>query len=107
MRRAYCLLLLLIAPMSLQAGEKQAAPKTKNVIIVTLDGFRFQEFFGGADEQLMNKEFGGVKDKAGLLKRYWRDTPEERRAALLPFFWNEIAKKGQIFGDRSKKATTK
>ena len=107
MRRISLVILTLLtnAP-PLLAGDKQAA-KTQNVIVVTLDGFRFQEFFGGADEQLMNKQFGGIKDLDGLKKRYGRDTPEERRAVLLPFFWKEIAKKGQIFGDRSKKAPTR
>jgi hypothetical protein len=81
--------------------------RTENVIVVTLDGFRFQEFFGGADETLLNKQFGGVKDIEGLKERYWRKSAEERRAVLLPFFWGTIAKDGQIFGDRSRKATTR
>src|SRR5580700_9229219 len=85
----------------------QEKPRTENVIVVTLDGFRFQEFFGGADETLLNKQFGGVKDIEGLKQRYWRKTAEERRSALLPFFWGTIAKDGQIFGDRSRKATTR
>src|SRR4051794_17711083 len=89
------------------ANEKRTVPKTENVIVVTLDGFRFQEFFGGADEAIMNKQFGGVKDLDGLKKRYQRPTAEERRATLLPFFWDTVAKKGQIFGDRSRQATTK
>src|ERR1043166_4367513 len=87
------------------AGDKK--PKTQNVIVVTLDGFRFQELFGGADDALMNKQFGGVKDLARLKKQYWRDTPEERRTALMPFFWGEVAKSGQIFGDRARKAPSR
>jgi hypothetical protein len=109
MRRTFPFVLfaLCTVPSPVFAGDKLPAPKTQNVIVVTLDGFRFQEFFGGADEQLMNKQFGGVKDLDGLRKRYWRDTPDERRTVLLPFFWNTIAKKGQIFGDRSRKAPTR
>ena len=103
MRTAVSLLLLLFAS-AVSAGEKQAAPRTENVIVVTLDGFRWQEFFGGADEAMLNKQFGGVKDLDGLKKRYWRESAEERRTVLLPFFWNTIAKKGQIFGDRTRKA---
>jgi hypothetical protein len=90
----------------LRAGEKQAL-RTQNVVVVTLDGFRFQEFFGGADDTLCNKPFGGVKDLDRLRKRYVRTTPEERREALLPFFWGTIAKQGQIFGDRARKAPTR
>ena len=106
--RLFVVLLALVTfASSICAGEKQAVPRSHNVIVVTLDGFRFQEFFGGADEALLNKQFGGVKDLDGLKKRYWRDTPQQRRAALLPFFWNELAKNGQIFGDRSRKAPTR
>ena len=90
-----------------QTGEKKPTRRTENIIVVTLDGFRFQEFFGGADDSLMNKQFGGVKDLDGLKKRFVRDTAEQRRAALLPFFWSTIAKEGQIFGDRSRKAPTR
>src|SRR5947208_643563 len=41
------LALLLLAP-ALPAAEP--ARKAENVVVVTLDGFRWQELFGGADE---------------------------------------------------------
>jgi hypothetical protein len=88
------------------AGEK-AASKTKNVIVVTLDGYRWQDFFSGADDTLMNKQDGGVKDVERLKKDYWRETPEARREAVMPFFWATIAKQGQIFGDAKRKAPTR
>ena len=65
-----------------------------NLIVVTLDGFRWQELFSGADESLLNKESGGVSNVAPLKQRYWRDTPEARRVALMPFFWEQVAKHG-------------
>jgi len=79
----------------------EPAHKTENVIVITFDGLRWQELFSGADETLMNKEDGGVREIPALKERFWRDTPEERRAALLPFFWKMIAKQGQVFGDPS------
>jgi len=88
-------------------AQEKPAPRTQNVIFVTLDGFRWQEFFRGADETLIEKKLGGVRDLADIKKHYWRDTPEERRQALLPFFWNTIAKEGQIFGDPTKKAAAR
>ncbi len=86
------------------AGE--TLRKTENVIIVTWDGFRWQEFFDGADPSLLDKEMGGVRDLDGLKRRYWRETTDDRRQTLLPFVWGTIAKQGQIFGDASRKATT-
>jgi hypothetical protein len=73
--------------------------KTQNVVVVTLDGFRWQEFFGGAEEGLMEPDIGGVRDRDGLRRRYLRDSNEERREALLPFIWGTVAKQGQVFGD--------
>jgi hypothetical protein len=101
------LLILILISGPVVSGEKQAPRKTENVIVVTLDGFRWQEFFGGADESIMDKKFGGVRDLATLKANYWRNTPEERRLALLPFFWKTVANSGQIFGDRSRKAPAK
>ena len=74
--------------------------KTQNVVLITYDGLRWQEVFSGCDETLVNRDQGGgVRDVPALKNRFWRETPEERRRALLPFFWNTIAKKGQVFGD--------
>jgi hypothetical protein len=80
-----------------------AAPlKTKNVFLITTDGFRWQEMFTGAEEQLMTKTNGGVVNSNALRKDFWRETPEARREALLPFFWKEIAKRGQLYGNQLK-----
>jgi len=74
------------------------ARRTHNVVLITTDGLRWQELFGGADEQLLNKE-AGVSDPAALKQEFWRDTPEARREALLPFIWTVTAKEGQIYGN--------
>jgi hypothetical protein len=86
---------------SLVPHSASAAPprKAKNVLVVTLDGFRWQELFSGADETLLDAKSGGVKDVPGLKARYWRKTAAARREALMPFFWGTIAKRGQVFGN--------
>lgn len=76
------------------------ARKTQNVIFVMTDGFRWQDVFSGADPALLNTESGGVSNLEGLRRDFWRDTPQSRREALLPFVWGEIAKRGQIYGNR-------
>ncbi|MFI5457412.1 MAG: sulfatase-like hydrolase/transferase [Isosphaerales bacterium] len=83
-------------PKAIQAAAKT---KTRNVFLVTSDGLRWQEVFGGADLALTNKENGGVADPAVLTKEFGGDTPEIRRKLLMPFVWDVIAKKGQLFGD--------
>ena len=78
--------------------------KTENVLLVTLDGLRWQDVFGGADNRMINKEDGGVKDPRLLRRDFYRGAPEVRRALLMPFLWGVIAEQGQIFGDPSNNA---
>jgi hypothetical protein len=84
------------------AGADAEKTKTANLLIVTTDGLRWQEVFGGADEALMNRGRGGVQNLEQLRKEFWRDTPEERRLALMPFTSSVIAKNGQLYGNRWK-----
>ncbi len=79
-----------------------SAHQTENIIFVMTDGLRWQEVFSGAQAALMNRTNGDVKDVAGLEKEFWRDTPEERRAVLMPFVWNVMARQGQIYGNATK-----
>ncbi|HYE18760.1 MAG TPA: alkaline phosphatase family protein [Tepidisphaeraceae bacterium] len=84
-----------------------AAPPARNVILVTLDGVRWQEVFGGYDPLLNTKEAGGVPSPATLDKLYKRPSAEEARSTLMPFLWEIVAKRGQLFGDRGLKNVAK
>jgi len=85
--------------LGIHAQQKLESPKTK-IVLITLDGFRWQELFTGADAKLIaNKEY--VEDTLDLKKKFWRATPEDRRAALMPFFWNKVVSMGQIHGNRN------
>ncbi|MBV8144823.1 MAG: alkaline phosphatase family protein [Gammaproteobacteria bacterium] len=75
---------------------------TRNVVLIVSDGLRWQEVFTGADETLLNEANGGIWDKEEDLRReFWRADPAERRRALLPFLWNTVAVRGQIFGNQA------
>src|ERR1041385_3897340 len=76
--------------------------KTRNVFLIISDGLRWQEVFSGAEELLISEINGGVKDTNELRINFWRDTPEARRKQLMPFFWTEIARRGQLFGNQNK-----
>jgi hypothetical protein len=99
MKASIATLTLLIGLTSLTTA---AELKTKNVFLITTDGLRWEEVFTGAEELLLNRTNGGVQDVTSLRKKFWRETPEERRKALLPFLWGEVAVKGQIFGNQTK-----
>lgn len=76
-----------------------AQQKTENLIIITLDGMRWQEVFGGADSMLLNnKKY--TKDIETTRYLFDGKNENEKRNKLFPFFWNIIAKQGQLYGNR-------
>jgi hypothetical protein len=77
----------------------QSAAKTKHLFIITIDGFRWQEVFTGADPQLVSNATY-VLDTALTRQLYWDNSTEARRQKLLPFFWGTIAEKGRLYGNR-------
>ncbi|WP_041801400.1 sulfatase-like hydrolase/transferase [Flagellimonas ruestringensis] len=92
-------ILFLIAVLAtLMVGNAQNTEDTK-VVLITLDGFRWQELFTGADSLLIaNKDY--VHETDMLKEAFWREIPKERREALLPFIWGQVEKMGQIRGNR-------
>lgn len=89
-------LILVVANLNTVAA---AGRNTDNIILITIDGLRWQDLFTGADERLINRESGGVRDVDEVRRRFWAESPQERRAQLMPFFWNVIGESGQVFGD--------
>ncbi len=77
--------------------------KTENIFLITLDGLRWQELYGGADSTLIGDE-DYVKNVEALKSDFWSDNQEERKLKLMPFFWTEIAKNGQLYGNRWKES---
>ena len=76
-----------------------AQSKTENIVIVTLDGMRWQEVFGGADSSILrNSKY--TKDFEGTSQKFWSANLEERRKKLFPFLWNTVAHYGQLHGNR-------
>ena len=80
-----------------------AAPRqTKNVILVTADGLRWQDLFGGMDPMLKDEKSAGMDGAKELKAKLWKPTPDERRRALMPFFWTTLASKGVVLGNVQK-----
>jgi hypothetical protein len=92
-----CLAVFLLASIATYAQNR----KTENLVIITLDGYRWKELFTGADSFLVvNKKFM-PGDSTALVKKYWATTPQERRKMLMPFVWTTVAKDGQLYGNRT------
>src|SRR5690606_20166632 len=73
--------------------------QTENVILITLDGLRWQELFSGADSLLVD-DSGYVKNPEALTEEFWHEDPLKRRGMLMTFFGNTIANRGQLYGNR-------
>lgn len=78
-----------------------AQRQTENIIIITTDGFRWQEVFKGMDTAIANNSKFNQDDSAHIYNTYWAETEAERRKKIMPFLWTTIVTKGQIFGNRT------
>jgi hypothetical protein len=75
-----------------------------NVVVITIDGFRWQELFNGADSSIISStKF--VKDTASIKQLFWDTDKATRRKALLPFVWNTLVKQGTIYGNKALKSS--
>lgn len=89
--------ILLLATLSLTA---QAEP-AKNLILITVDGLRWQELFRGIDERLINdKRY--TKHPEVLKNQFLAESPEQARQKIFPFIWNTVAQQGVLIGNRDQ-----
>jgi hypothetical protein len=72
------------------------------IVLITLDGARIEEVFGGFDASIVQSQLkpGQRLEDQSLYKRYWATTPEARREKLLPFFWGTLMREhGSVAGN--------
>jgi len=77
------------------------------IVLVTLDGARWEEVFGGLDAEIVKAGLrpGQRFEDQPLYKRFWAATPEERRKKLMPFFWGTLMREhGSIAGNPALKS---
>jgi hypothetical protein len=77
-------------------------PAPHHVVLVTLDGARWQEMFGGLDLDVLRStlEPGQRAEDQPVYQRFWAGTPVERREKLMPFFWGTLMRDhGSIAGN--------
>jgi hypothetical protein len=80
-----------------------AAEPNGNLVLVTLDGVRWQEVFGGVDLDLIEDD-RFTNDADFLRKKYWHEKRVERRKRLFPFLWSVIESNGVLIGDRDSES---
>jgi len=92
---------LWLALLLLMPHAASAEGPASNLVLVTLDGVRWQEVFGGIDLALIEDE--RFANSPGFLKEtYWREQRNERRRLLFPFLWSVVANEGVLIGDREQ-----
>lgn len=77
------------------------------IVLVTLDGARTEEVFGGLDAAIVQAGLKPDQQLADqpLYKRYWAPTAEERRMKLMPFFWGTLMREhGSVAGNPALKS---
>ena len=83
MKKITLLLLFLIGCDNNSIVNKNGL-KTQNLILITLDGVRWQEVFQGADKRIINNIKDDIKKEAAF-KSFWVDNETQRRNLLMPF----------------------
>lgn len=94
------LVLLLAMFFPFAAIHTQIKTKTKNVVVILIDGYRWQELFKGADFNLLESSKYNGNDSAERFKKYWSENLQQRREKLMPFTWKYISRNGQLYGNR-------
>ncbi|MGX9718522.1 alkaline phosphatase family protein [Stenotrophomonas acidaminiphila] len=90
---------LAVLLLGLAGACAAAAPREPNVVVVTLDGVRVQEIFGGMDVDIA-RAAGDEGGDAGQFDRYRGDSAVQRRERLMPFFWGTLMREhGWIAGN--------
>ncbi len=95
--------LMVFALLWFSSHPVRAQDPAGNLVLVTLDGVRWQEVFGGVDLDLIEDD--RYTRAPELLKTtYWREQRHERRKQLFPFLWSVIDSQGVLIGDRLRES---
>jgi hypothetical protein len=83
---------------NITAGQA-VSPK---LILITLDGARIEEIFDGLDLTALRSTLrqNQTVEERPVYRRFWAETPEQRREKLMPFFWATLMREhGSIAGN--------
>jgi hypothetical protein len=101
-RSVRVLVACVVSLSSVGVPARQAVQDTNDaVVLITLDGARTEEIFGGLDADIFRSTLrnGQVLEQQPMYRRYWAATPDERRRTLMPFFWRLVTEHGSIAGN--------
>jgi hypothetical protein len=81
----------------------QEVSADRHVVLVTLDGARWQEVFTGLDLEVLRSASGETPvEQTPTYTRYWAETAKARREKLMPVLWTALAARhGVVAGNRT------
>lgn len=79
------------------------AQTVENVIVITIDGVRWQEVFKGMDDEIANQPKFHHGDSLYLFNKYDGKSNLIKRKKLMPFLWSVVSSEGQLYGNRDDK----
>lgn len=83
---------------ALVAMPGAAVAQADNLILVTIDGLRWQEVFRGLDPALAGNE--EYSERADYLNAHWGRNAAGQAPALMPFVNGTLLRQGSVIGDR-------
>jgi hypothetical protein len=107
MKKLSAVILFALAASASSLALQKPIDDGDRVVLITLDGARHQEMFGGLDRDILESTLKpeGKIDEHEAYKRFWAERPDERRRKLMPFFWGTLmASNGSIAGNRALKS---
>jgi hypothetical protein len=99
---AVAILAATLGPGLTRPAAVTAQGSEPKVILITFDGARTEEIFGGLDVDVLASTLseGQKLEDSETYKRFWAPTPEARREKLMPFFWGVLMRQhGSIAGN--------
>ena len=100
--RAIALTLLAVVATDVPGHSQVPQALPNNVILITLDGARIEEMFGGMQIGILQSTLreGQKVEDSPIYRRFWAESPQARREKLMPFFWKTLmAEHGSIAGN--------
>ena len=94
-----------LIPHAVRLPQATPLPQlAERLVVVSFDGVRVQEMFGGLDRDLFQAILGKTPvESHPLHEAFWAPTAEARRLALMPFLWGDLlTRHGSIVGNQDK-----
>ena len=83
--------------LGLVSSGQQVVIGADSVVLITLDGLRWQELFRGLDSRLASDDSYSAQ-QSELMRQFWDDDPAERARLLFPFLHDTVLSRGVSLG---------